>query len=382
MEEKKKPKPFGYIYDIVCCLNDQEYIGQTIQTVEARFSQHCKYHDTHIDNAIFSYGRENFLVFTLRECYSQAELDKWERWIIFAKGTKEPFGYNVADGGKSLGDQSGKKNHAYGKASPFQKSVYPNLLAELAKHGINTYRQIGELLGLSTDSIKQKMHGKLFFTDEQQAFLADYLGKPIEYLFARSDGKSSVSNYHKTPSDETKQKIRESTSGEKNHFFGKQHTDETIQKISETQRAYCPYKNLLAAMDEIGIVSYAALAERMEISLPNISRKMSGKVPFTDEDKVKLVAIFNKPIDYLLEREDRKPVESSSRHKTPLQNLLARMKEKGYKTYTAFAVPMQMNLKNLADKMSGKSSFTPEQQARLVEVLDAPIEYLLARVDE
>ena len=33
---------FGFIYDLIDGTNDFEYIGQTTQTVEARFKQHKK----------------------------------------------------------------------------------------------------------------------------------------------------------------------------------------------------------------------------------------------------------------------------------------------------------------------------------------------------
>jgi len=42
----------------------------------------------------------------------------------------------------------------------------------------------------------------------------------------------------------------------------------------------------------------------MEISLPNISRKMSGKVPFTPKQKARLVEVLDAPIEYLLARND------------------------------------------------------------------------------
>ena len=35
-----KPKPYGIIYLLIDCTNDFEYVGQTTQTFERRFSQH------------------------------------------------------------------------------------------------------------------------------------------------------------------------------------------------------------------------------------------------------------------------------------------------------------------------------------------------------
>ncbi len=42
----------------------------------------------------------------------------------------------------------------------------------------------------------------------------------------------------------------------------------------------------------------------MGLCRKSVSAKMRGKLRFTDRDKVKLVEIFDKPIEYLLARDD------------------------------------------------------------------------------
>lgn len=49
-------------------------------------------------------------------------------------------------------------------------------------------------------------------------------------------------------------------------------------------------------------LTYSGLAESLGLSYNSIYGKMRGKTCFTDADKTKLVEIFGKPIEYLLER--------------------------------------------------------------------------------
>lgn len=57
-----------------------------------------------------------------------------------------------------------------------------------------------------------------------------------------SDTKDKISkaNKGKRPSDETREKIRESTSGDKNGMYGKKHSEETRKKIAEKAKLRSP----------------------------------------------------------------------------------------------------------------------------------------------
>lgn len=64
-----------------------------------------------------------------------------------------------------------------------------------------------------------------------------------------------------------------------------------------------PYKNLLDELNQRGF-SYGNLAKILGVSVSSVSLKMRGKQNFTDKDKAKLVEIFGKPIEYLLQRDE------------------------------------------------------------------------------
>lgn len=90
------------IYKITNIINRKVYIGQTIQTLELRFKQHCRLKNKRscrlLLNAIKKYGAQNFIIEKLCNCASKSELNKQEAFFIkeynsFGKG------YNLTSGG-------------------------------------------------------------------------------------------------------------------------------------------------------------------------------------------------------------------------------------------------------------------------------------------
>ena len=84
---------------------------------------------------------------------------------------------------------------------------------------------------------------------------------------------------------------------------GQKRSPETNSKIAITIHSKSAFKNLCAELEALNI-SYKKLSELMGKEKSYISRRMRDKNSFTDEDKKKLVEIFDKPIEYLLAREE------------------------------------------------------------------------------
>ena len=353
--KKKKPKPI--IYLLHDTTNGMEYVGQTTQTLDARFRQHCnnKRHDMYIDNMIRAHGAENFDRYVLVECATQDELNVWEPFFIILLDTKAPNGYNLKDGGDGGGHHSqetcaqmsesrrGENNPAYNKTSSRRKSPYKNLLAAMAERGINTYRELAEIMGLSASKLSHKLNGETYFTDDEKAFLADYFGKPAEYLFARDDGKSSESN----------------------------------RGNPAQNRGHCPYPKILEAMAKCKIRTYGQLAERAGVSPKNFERKMNGIRNFTNKDKIKISKALGEPLEYLFVRDDGIGVVSDC-GRYPYQNLEAEMAIQKI-SRRMLAKLLDMPFSTLSDRIHGRGEFTDEQKARLVVILGKPAEYLFAR---
>ena len=95
----------GYIYKVTNKVNGKVYIGQTIQSVKARWQRHCNTKNKskgemqmQIKRAILKYGKENFTIETLEECDS-ALLNARERYYISYFDSYKN-GYNSTEGGQ------------------------------------------------------------------------------------------------------------------------------------------------------------------------------------------------------------------------------------------------------------------------------------------
>lgn len=91
---------FGIIYLVTNTINEKVYIGQTVQKLSCRISQH----KTKITNAPFSraiqkHGFENFTFTEIIAADNQEELDDYELELIREHGSMLPAGYNVQNGG-------------------------------------------------------------------------------------------------------------------------------------------------------------------------------------------------------------------------------------------------------------------------------------------
>lgn len=311
---------YGSIYAIIDGTNDFEYIGQTTKAVEKRFKEHTKA-DTRIGYAIRAHGKDMFVVVVLKVCNSKDELDYWERRLIKSRDTKHPNGYNLTDGGDgSVGLELTPEHRAKISAALKGRKLPP----------------------------------------EQRARLSELRsGKPLPI--------------------ETIEKMSAAQRGEKSHNYGKPLAPKISSKISEANRGYSVFKNLLRELDAHKL-SYRRLAKLMGLSYPSVSAKMLGRLRFTERDKAKLVEIFGKPIEYLLERDETPIVAKTPAPKrdSPYKNLLAEL-DTHQLSYRRFAELMCLAHSNIARKMHGERNFTERDKVKLVEIFGKPIEYLLAR---
>lgn len=224
---------FGIVYVLINTVNNKMYVGQTIQPLKRRFSQHACCKKSAIGNAIRYHGRENFSRVVLKKCTSKIEMDKWERFFIIALNTKSPFGYNITDGGdgivgvtneirKKISEaNTGEKNPNYGKPRPLETcekiaaaqrgekshwfgkhqslevcnqismtsrsySPFKNLLTEIDKRQL-TYKSLAKLMGLSDQSVSYKMICKRNFTARDIVKLVEIFELSAEYLIKRED---------------------------------------------------------------------------------------------------------------------------------------------------------------------------------------------------
>ncbi len=332
-------KVFGVVYLILNLLNGKRYVGQTVQPLKKRFNAHASCKTMPIGKAIRKYGKENFYCGVIKSCASKEELDYWEKFYIVAlKSKNRKIGYNRTDGGEGTSGierspeyraklsaaMTGEKNHRYGKkntpehtarivaanlgrkrkpgtgeniaaalrgkkhtkercahvsAAQRGDSPYKNLVAELDARNLS-YAEFAKLMGFKQATSSRKMSGKRRFTDAERVKLVEIFEKPIEYLL---EGE---------PPPEIKKSVKKKRAPR---------SQADCAKMSAKKRGYSPYKNLIAELDAHQL-SYKALERLMGVTKSTIARKIRGEYNFNEQDKAKLVEIFGKPIEYLLER--------------------------------------------------------------------------------
>ena len=86
------------IYKIINRLNGKPYVGQTKQPIEKRFLQHF-YAQTPLGQAMRQCGIKNFTIEVIERCKTQKQLNEREIFWIRVLNSKQPYGYNVREGG-------------------------------------------------------------------------------------------------------------------------------------------------------------------------------------------------------------------------------------------------------------------------------------------
>ena len=224
------------IYKITNKINGKVYIGQTINTLNRRWKQHCQTTQCYcrlLHNAIAKYGKENFTVEQIDVACDRDELDQKEiYWIKHYDSMNPKKGYNLLGGGN--------KNH---------------IVSEETRRKISD-AQKGE---------KHWCYGKHQSDEFKQ--------------------KLSEINKGKRLSEETKLKMSESRKGEKAYWFGKQFSEEHRKKLSEVRKGMNKGENhpkskkvLCVETNEIfAYIRQAALAKNIRHQYISAACKRSGK---------------------------------------------------------------------------------------------------------
>lgn len=90
----------GYIYLMTDTTNGKQYVGQHHYDKE---ELDPNYHGSgHIITNIFKKRPETIKEEYVKTCYSQRELDEWEKYFIYSNNTLHPNGYNLTEGGGGM----------------------------------------------------------------------------------------------------------------------------------------------------------------------------------------------------------------------------------------------------------------------------------------
>lgn len=180
------------IYKVTNLTDNKVYIGQTVGTLKKRKSVHICYSKKsfyHFHNALCKYGEGNFKWQVICICPNIDSLNEQEKYYI-AYYDSMNSGYNSKSGGKN---------------------------------------------SIPTKEVCQKISksnkGKIFTKEHCKNISKTKVGKnnPM-YMVGENHW-----NYGRKCSCDTKNKIRQSMLGDKNHFFGKRHTEKSKQLMRDNQ---------------------------------------------------------------------------------------------------------------------------------------------------
>ncbi|WP_186670859.1 GIY-YIG nuclease family protein [Sporosarcina sp. BP05] len=115
------------VYVLTNEVNGKQYVGITVQKLQDRFNQHCRYSGMVINKAIQKYGREKLTIEELEECSSLKELRERETYYIENLCTATPNGYNLSFGGEGLADEAREKISKALKGKPKTKEHAENI---------------------------------------------------------------------------------------------------------------------------------------------------------------------------------------------------------------------------------------------------------------
>ena len=243
------------VYVIWCAPTNKFYVGVTRQKyVATRIRQHRRGKKQFIDKEIKKIGWDgNFDYWIVEENIPSNQISDCEkRWIEFFSSVY-PHSYNktfggigniaVSDDTREIMRQnalargmSGENNPMYGKP-PANKGV-PHTEEERAKMSA---AQTGE---------KNGFYGKHHTEEAKEKNRQAHLGK-----HPSDETRAKMSESHKSEnlSEETRAKMSASRTGEKNHFYGKHHTAESIEKNRQAHLGQVPWNK-----GKSGVQSFSA----------------------------------------------------------------------------------------------------------------------------
>jgi group I intron endonuclease len=201
-------------------INGKVYIGITGKSLHKRIISHksrAKFGNNYFHNAIRKYGVDKFEWSVLCECSNRQELNKMERvYISNYRGSFEL--YNMTSGGDG-GDTL--SNH------PNKKEICKIISERLAGH--TTWNK-GKTK-YNDDRVKK-------ISESNKGKVSTFKGRTHTEESKRKLREKRKLQIMKSPSIETRQKLRESNigkdhgmKGENNSFYGKKHSETTLIKL-------------------------------------------------------------------------------------------------------------------------------------------------------
>lgn len=207
------------IYKITNIVNKKVYIGKS-KNIKVRIANHLSklrnnnHYNTYLQNSFNKYGEDNFYVEVIEEC-NETVLSNREKYFIKKFNSTDPsLGYNLTEGGDGglagykhsketktkIGNaQKGELNHMFGKEGYWKTHKIPQEVR---------------------DKMSKSAKGKVISKTTREKISRALKGEKNPF-------------YGKTHSEETIKKIKEVNTGENSYWYGRKHSESTKQKMSK-----------------------------------------------------------------------------------------------------------------------------------------------------
>ena len=236
---------YGIIYIATNKLNNKSYIGQTINSLPRRITNHknqSKNKNGKFSNAIKKYGIDGFDWKILYKV-SIDQLDLAEICAIYIYNTYYG-GYNSTPGGNNpMLDEtirnkyserfSGKGNPMYGRIYTEEEKLHISKITT----GIPKSEEMKEKISLAQMGNKNSFYGKTHSEETKK-----------EYSKNRTGDKHHLYGKHHT--EETKIKLSQSHKGQPSPMKGRKHNISSIIKMSESSKGQVPWNKGLKSSEE------------------------------------------------------------------------------------------------------------------------------------
>lgn len=205
------------IYKITNKVNNKVYIGQTIMSINERWSNHKSCNNcVYLKNAIVKYGCENFTIEQIDSAETLEELNEKEKyWILFYNSTNRKKGYNLRTGGDNSLHSEESKQKMRKKRGPMTEEQKKNMKGKMTEE--------------QKDRVRKIWVGKKH-TEETKAKMRE--NKRLNPMSQEERDNISKRNKGKKHTEESKKKISEAQLGKKRPSP----SEETKRKISESNK--------------------------------------------------------------------------------------------------------------------------------------------------
>jgi len=220
------------VYKIINKINGKIYVGQSWH-LKNRIKSHFenkKMKNTHLYQSIKKYGEDNFIVEMIEiEDPTQEKLDELEiRLIEEYKSTDRKFGYNIREGGSKGRHSNDTKNKMREKQLGKKHSTESIRKMSKSMMGEN-HPNFGKHLSDETKKKISKSNLGKIVSEETKLLISLKTREAMKNEDVLR--KISESSKNREYDEEYRNNLSERTKGDRNPFYGKKHSEESLEKM-------------------------------------------------------------------------------------------------------------------------------------------------------